>query len=57
MNIYHLSYNYLLKRFFILLIIMGQLNAVIYEDAEDLSTKGWTIVKTPYVEKIDNIFD
>jgi len=57
MNIYLLYFNNIIKKILFISFCFFPLNALIYEDAENLGIDKWSIIASTHKEKIDNIFD
>jgi len=57
MNIYHLYFKTLIKNTLLFSLLLLPLEALVYEDAEDLGTENWSLISSSYGEKIHNIFD
>jgi len=47
----------MLKNFLILSLVIVDLSALMYEDAEDLNSKRWRVVSSQYKGRVTNIFD
>jgi len=57
MNIYHLYFNIIIKKLLFISFCLVPLEALIYEDAENLGVEKWSVISATHKEKIDNIFD